>query len=238
MGEEVRVATAAKFLDHLPQKEMIEEIQQLGTLRQWSPGDVLARQGDDVDRVFVPWRGSVKVTATSEDGSAVLVLLFGVHDLIGAASSMFRPPKWRHTVNAAERLWAFAIPLERFQRFAWVNPELLWALNRYVARLLQMSDQKLLDARTLDARGRVRRLLLDLAMRFGRPDPTRRAGSAVEIGVPLSQAELASLAGVSEASMYRELAFLRKSGLVQVGYRTVTILNYKGLTALEPSSRT
>ena len=61
-------------------------------------------------------------------------------------------------------------------------------------------------------------VLLDLATRYG-----SEAGQEVHIAVPLSQEELASLAGASRATVTRALSNWRRRGIIRTGQRDITI---------------
>jgi CRP/FNR family cyclic AMP-dependent transcriptional regulator len=67
-------------------------------------------------------------------------------------------------------------------------------------------------------------LLLDLAGRHG-----SRASGAIEVALPLSQEELASLAGTSRATVTRALSNWRKRGFIRTGQRRIMITDPRGL---------
>ena len=67
-------------------------------------------------------------------------------------------------------------------------------------------------------------LLLDLAERQGRV-----VDGAVYLAMPLSQEELASLAGTSRATITRTYSNWRKRGLISTGQRRITIRDLNGL---------
>ncbi len=69
-------------------------------------------------------------------------------------------------------------------------------------------------------------LLLDLAERLG-----GQTEGIIEIALPLSQDELASLAGTSRATVARALDGWRRRGLIQTGQRRITLTDAPGLRA-------
>jgi CRP/FNR family transcriptional regulator, cyclic AMP receptor protein len=56
-----------------------------------------------------------------------------------------------------------------------------------------------------------------------------RVGGAIEVALPLSQEELASLAGTSRATVTRALSNWRKRGFIRTGQRRVMITDPRGL---------
>jgi CRP/FNR family transcriptional regulator, cyclic AMP receptor protein len=71
---------------------------------------------------------------------------------------------------------------------------------------------------------RLAALLLDLADRHG----TATSGGT-HIEMPLSQEELASLAGTSRSTLARALANWRGRGFIRTGYRQITIISTENL---------
>jgi hypothetical protein len=67
-------------------------------------------------------------------------------------------------------------------------------------------------------------LLLGLAERLD-----RQAGGPIEIVLPLSQEELADLAGTSRATVTRALDSWRRRGLIRTGQRRITLIDVPGL---------
>jgi CRP-like cAMP-binding protein len=84
---------------------------------------------------------------------------------------------------------------------------------------------------TCTTKVRTARILGELADRYGQP-----RDSGTEITVPLSQAELAALAGTTEATIQRIVAELRQLGVIETGYRRMVVLKGGLLAALsEPA---
>ena len=114
--------------------------------------------------------------------------------------------------------------------------ELSRFLDRFVnaARALQtVMQQRIRDAdsrttaRTRTARVRIAQLLLELADGYG-----IQAANGVHIPVPLSQSELASLAGDSRETVARVLWALRENGIMITGYRRISIADMPSLRKL------
>ena len=88
---------------------------------------------------------------------------------------------------------------------------------------IQEADSRT-TARTRAARVRIAQLLVELADGYG-----VQAANGIHIPVPLSQSELASLAGDSRETVARVLWALREEGLVVTGYRRISIADMPSL---------
>lgn len=75
-----------------------------------------------------------------------------------------------------------------------------------------------------DAPARLARVLYRLYQDFG-----VRGDGRVELGIPITQPELASIIGASEAAVQMALAALRRRGILITGYRTNAIVSFAEL---------
>ena len=71
---------------------------------------------------------------------------------------------------------------------------------------------------------RLAALLLELAEQHGDRD-----GGEIHVAMPLSQEELASLAGTSRATVHARLRIWRQRGFIRTGQRHITITDPSGL---------
>ena len=93
-----------------------------------------------------------------------------------------------------------------------------------MARRWSSADAMLRRRAVTSGAQRLAGLLIDLAGRYG-----SQADSVIEIELPLSQQELASLAGTSRATVARALSNWRKRGLIRTGQRRITLMDLPGL---------
>lgn len=81
------------------------------------------------------------------------------------------------------------------------------------------------------ARQKVAAVLLQNAQRFG-----KKATNAIEIGLPLTHQQLASLTGLTRETVSIEMAKLKKSEVLTYKGKTITIFNVAALRSLTPNS--
>ena len=118
------------------------------------------------------------------------------------------------------------------QRVAERVKELERSAARTVADQLRWANRRRTDFAVYPAHVRLARLLVEIAEVCGRPT----ADGGVEIGVPLSQPELATMIAIAQATVQKAIQELRGRGLISTGYRRLTILDPAAMRALaEPS---
>jgi CRP/FNR family transcriptional regulator, cyclic AMP receptor protein len=191
-----------------------------GTRRSYAKGDRLLCQGDRTRFIAVIQAGTVKVTTNSVDGLDTVLALCGQGAVIGEVAALTGMPR-SSTVTALEPVVGLVVGPARLATVLRQHPGLRPRLERQMAQRLMDADQRRTDAGRPLAAARLAGLLADLAHRHGgRP--------AV---LPLSQAELASLAAASDSSTARALRILRDEGLIRTARRSITIVRSDALRA-------
>jgi CRP-like cAMP-binding protein len=198
----------------------------LGTAREYPPGRVLLREGDTTSHAFVLVTGFVKVTATTPEGHLALLAIRTAGELIGELASMDGQPRVA-TVTCAGRVRARLVGQSEFHRFLAAHPDVALAVGSSVGAKLRWATRRRVDFGSREVRIRLARVLLELAAAYGTDGP-----AGAEIGVDLTQPELAALVGAAEPTVHRALAGFRHAGIVATGYRRITVAGRAELEAV------
>jgi CRP-like cAMP-binding protein len=209
------------FLAELTADERAE-LQELGSVRRYKRGDVLFHQGDDAGAVLVILAGHVKAAMLS-DGREVILAFPGPGELLGELSAVDGQPR-SGTVRAVDDVEALVIPGSAFRAVLEHRPRIAFVLLRSVIERLRTADRQRVDYAVNDVCVRVAGRLVELCDRFGSED-----GARVEIGLSLTQDELASWAGASREAVAKAMALLRTLGWVQTERRRILVLDLDSL---------
>jgi CRP-like cAMP-binding protein len=209
------------FLAELTADERAE-LQELGSVRRYKRGDVLFHQGDDAGAVLVILAGHVKAAMLS-DGREVILAFPGPGELLGELSAVDGQPR-SGTVRAVDDVEALVIPGSAFRAVLEHCPRIAFVLLRSVIERLRTADRQRVDYAVNDVCVRVAGRLVELCDRFGSED-----GARVEIGLSLTQDELASWAGASREAVAKAMALLRTLGWVQTERRRILVLDLDSL---------
>ncbi|MDA0563845.1 Crp/Fnr family transcriptional regulator [Streptomonospora sp. S1-112] len=189
----------------------------LGARVRYPAGRVLIRQSEESTFVLLLLEGVVKATGRAgADRDALLAVRMG-GDLVGEFAAMDGRPR-SATVTACGPVVARVVTRAEFLACLDRDPDLMHAVNRAVLAKLRAANGHRLDLTGCDVPTRLARVLHEVALAYG-----RRAGAGAEIPWPLTQPELASLAGAAEPTVHRVLRTLREKGVVSTGYRTIKI---------------
>lgn len=187
-----------------------------GTSRRLPHDQVVVRQGDPIDCLFLVTTGVVRLSSVTREGREVVVGLLGVGDLFGESALLGRPsPVEARAVGSAD---VVALPLEHVRDILIHHPGTSGELLRLVATRLHRTSGALQEALVGTVTTRVSSRLRDLAEAHG-----VRAPDGVRIGLPLTQEELARMVGATREAVNRTLGGLASRGLVKTDGRTIVI---------------
>jgi CRP-like cAMP-binding protein len=202
----------------------------LGRAQHFEDGASLLVEGEASDHVFLISKGWVKVVASMGHDREALLAVRVAGDLVGELGA-FDAQRRIATVRAAGECRARQIEGQDFRVHLARHPDVALAVNASVGGKLRAATRRRVEFSTCTTKVRTARILGELADRYGQP-----RDSGTEITVPLSQAELAALAGTTEATIQRIVAELRQLGVIETGYRRMVVLKGGLLAALsEPA---
>lgn len=197
-------------------------ILELGTSVRFTSGQTILRQGEPGHTAYLLLRGCVKVRGNEAAWEPLLAIRIG-GDLVGEMGVLSRKPR-SATVSTCSETSARAIPGERLRDFLSRTPDVTLEIASMLCERLRWANERRVDAAALDPRGRVSRVLVTLAETYG-----RAAAGGWDLGAPLTQSEIASLAGIRLPTAEKALRGFATSGLIKLGYRTVVITDLDAL---------
>jgi CRP/FNR family transcriptional regulator, cyclic AMP receptor protein len=208
-------------LDLAVSPSSLEALLGAGRPRAYRSGEVVFHQGDASDRLYLLRAGRVAVRASSPDGDLVTLGLLTAPDEFGEVGLLRDDHHHTATVVALGDVSVVTVPADRFHELRAAHPDLTeWLLRVLVGRLEHTSDL-LTDALFVEADVRVARRLLDSC----------RAFAGETSSVPISQEDLAAMAGVSRPTANRALRRLAAAGVVRLGRRHIEVCDLDGLRA-------
>jgi len=210
------------FWDLLPTEDR-RFLWTLGRGKEYPPGATICVEGDPATHVFILLGGLVKVLSVTEDGREDIVALRGAGDIVGESAGETIGQR-NATMRALAVVHALVVGYDRFSSFLDTHPGGGHAYRGMMTYRWSNAETTLRMRTVTSGAQRLAGLLLGLAERLeSQPDGT------IEIALPLSQEELASLAGTSRATVARALNGWRRRGLIRSGQRRITLIDAPGL---------
>ncbi len=193
-----------------------------GTPRRLPHDEIVVRQGDPLECLFLITSGVVRLSSVTREGREVVVALLGTGELFGESALLGNPsPVQARVVGTTDLV---SLPLPHLLDVLRHHPSTAEELLRLVASRLHRTSRALEESLSGDVPARLSSRLRDLAETHGAPTP-----DGVRILVPLTREELARMVGTSRESVSRTLGGLAGRGLVRTEGRTVVILDPRSL---------
>ena len=188
-----------------------------------SRGQVLFKEGDAGDQLFVVVDGKLKLGTTSNDGRENLLSILGPGDMFGELSLFDPGPR---TATATAVVNSKLLALANDQVIGWVkeHPQVSLQLLGRLAQRLRKANDVLSDLVFADVPGRVAKAIIELCERFG-----TKKNDGLHVNHELTQEELAQLVGASRETVNKALADFSSRGWVKLEPRAVIVLDYERL---------
>ncbi|GLZ81754.1 cyclic nucleotide-binding protein [Actinorhabdospora filicis] len=210
------------FLHRLPRPDRVA-LESLGVSRRAVPGTVLLRAGEPGAHALLLQRALVKIAAPGPGGRDVLLAIRAPGDLVGDVAVLNDRPRGASVVACGE-VYFRLITQTDLRTYLRRYPAAALELAGLVSDRLRWANERRADAPGLPAETRLARALAELGSSYGESCPR-----GVEIGLDITQPELAALIGVSEKTVYRALIRLREDGLIDTGFRRIFVTDHDGL---------
>lgn len=188
-----------------------------------SKGDVIFREGDLGDRMFVIMDGKVTLAHSAPDGREAMLGILGPGDMFGELS-VFDPSSRTSTATALTDVIALSLTRQQLRQWLASRPEVAEKLLQALAQRLRRTEDVMADLVFTDVPGRVAKALTDLADKFG----VLKDGE-MYVEHDMKQEELAQLVGASRESVNKALAEFAGRAWLRVEPRSVTILDLERL---------
>jgi CRP-like cAMP-binding protein len=193
------------------------ELRAAGRRRKFSRGEVVFHEGDPGDSVHRVTIGRFAARITTPLGDVATFAVHGPGEVFGLLAVLHPDARRTATVLAIERAETLAIPKSVFMRLKAAHPPVASAVEQLLVEMLAASSGRLVEALYTPVHLRVRARLRDLARIY--------AGCGGEpVTIPLSQEDLAGLAGTTRETVNRVLQDEQERGAITLARRRITII--------------
>ena len=199
------------------------ELLALARARAFGRDEVICSAGDRADALHLVARGRLAVSVSLPSGATAMLSVLGAGDYFGELALLRTSTRRTATVQALEPAVTLAIGGAAFRRLCEQRPRVERALTTLLADQVDSLSRHLLEALYEGLDARVHRRLAELV-------ETYRNGDGAVV-LPLTQAQLAELAGGTRPTVNQILRRLEARGVIVLGRGRVTVLDRAALTA-------
>jgi CRP-like cAMP-binding protein len=208
------LADVALFAELTPAE--LEQLASASEAQDLRRGDVLFREDDDPDRLYVVVDGRIAIAKRSIDGRESVVALMEGGDLFGEMG-LFERLGRSAEARALEPSQVLAVGYGPIREVYEQRPELLWGVVALLAGRLRTMDVALADSVFLDVTGRTAKRLVEMA------------AGADEFMLPVTQEELAAMVGASRERVNKAIASFVRLGWIEQSERRYRITDREQL---------
>lgn len=192
--------------------------------RKFKRGEVICHAGDPGDSLHLIDKGFVAVSASTPLGDIATMQVLGPGGFFGELAVLHGSAMRAGTVTALEPTETLALHASRFEELRATHLGVdRFLVDALVQQVRDLSD-RLLHALYQPAETRLDRSLATLAATFDRGDGTAT--------VPLTQEQIAGMAGVTRQTANKRLRELEDDGVLNVGRGRIDILDRARLVSV------
>lgn len=195
-------------LDGLPDEE-VRRLLEVGRRRRFATNEVVFHQDDPADTIHLISSGRFAVRVSTAFANSAVLDVLGPGNCFGELALLSPGSPRSASLIALEQAQTISIHEIDFSRVRRQYPQMAEALISVLAAQVRRLSEQVLDALYLPAEHRVRKQLAHAAALYG------PAGEGERV-IPLTQEEIAGLAGTSRATVNRVLREEQRRGTVQL----------------------
>ena len=199
----------------------VRNVLSIARRRTFRRGEIVFHRDDPADSLHLIVRGRFGARVVTPLGDDVLLDVMGPGQSFGELAVLQPGSRRSATVSALEDGETRSVFRDDFVQLEREHPGVKDVLLQLLAEQLRRASDRIVEAHYVDADTRVRRRLVELADAYRSAD-----GDAV---VPLTQEDVAAMAGTSRATVNRVLRDEQQQGAVELGRGRVIVLAREAL---------
>jgi len=224
--DEIVEKTSEKRDDSFDHIENIEDLKNyfcdFGTEKKYEKGEVIYKEGENSNNVYLIYKGGVKSIKLNEFGKELIINIHNADDFLGF-SAIVDNSHYYETITAMENTEILAVSKTILQQILENNFKLSLELFQLInENLIEVKDQLLQMAYRS-----VRRKTAITILKFAKM-MTRKPSNSINI----SRRDLAGVAGIATESLIRTLADFKKSGILEIEGRNIRIIDLEKLESI------
>ncbi len=193
------------LLDFVPEDDR-HQLLSLAVRRKFAKGEVLFHEGDPGDSLHLVAKGHLAARASTPLGDVATVRVFQPGDFFGELAILSAGPR-NATIVALDPVETLALHVSHFETLRAEHPHTRDVLEQALVAEVRRLSAALVEALYLPVEKRLWRRLLELSEMYGTDPP---------IEIPLTQEDLAQLAGTTRPTANRILREAEENSVVAI----------------------
>ncbi len=191
------------------------------TIKAYPKNELIIRQGDVCDALYMLMTGSVKTEMITENGSLLGIEIIKAPRPLAPAFLFSDNNHFPVDVTALEEVEIMRIPKEEIMRLMMTNPDFMKQFLTHNSNRTQFLTNRLQLLSIKTIKGKLAHFLLEQVI-----------GNEKTFTLNRNQTEMADFFGVARPSLARSLSEMVQDGIISINKKEFTILDIKRLRDL------
>ncbi len=191
------------------------------TMKTYAKNEVIVRQGDVCDSLYMLTLGSVKTEMITENGNILGIEIMKAPRPLAPAFLFSDNNHFPVDVTALEEVEIMKIPKQEIMRLMMTNPDFMKQFLTYNSNRTQFLTNRLQLLSIKTIKGKVAHFLFE-----------NSTGEGIPFIINRNQTELADFFGVARPSLARSLSEMVQDGIISINKKEYRILHSKELRDL------
>lgn len=191
------------------------------TIKSFAKNELIIRQGDTCDALYMLITGSVKTEMITESGNILGIEIITAPRPLAPAFVFSDNNRFPVDVTTLEEVEIMKIPKPEIMRMMVKNPDFMSSFMTHNANRTQFLTNRLQLLSIKTIKGKLAHFLLE-----------NSPGEGMSFIINRNQTELADFFGVARPSLARSLSEMTADGLISINKKEFKVLNSKGLREL------
>jgi CRP-like cAMP-binding protein/ActR/RegA family two-component response regulator len=194
-----------------------------GILFEFNKDDIIYRQGEHSNFIYLINKGAVKCYQIDEQGKELVTALYKEDDLFGFTSFIHNTP-YKETATAIEDIKLFAIPIIEFKDILNNNHKVVLEIIELLADNLSTLKEQLLQMAYSSVNKKTAATIIQFAEKLN-----YKPGETIKI----SRSDLASVAGIAPETFIRALTIFKNTGIIKADGKNFKIVDLEKLKKIK-----
>lgn len=193
-----------------------------GTSKIYKKGDVIYKENENSNYVYLIYKGKVKGVKIDEFGKELIMTIHKDDDLFGFSAIFDNSRNYESTITM-EKTEIMVVSKKTLQEILKNN----YTLSLDILHLINEHLSEVKDQLLQMAYGSMRRKTAKTILKFANKMRSKPTNS-----INISRRDLASVAGIATESLIRTLTDLKKEGVIEIEGRNIRILDLEKLESI------
>ena len=209
-------------LNNFIKKADLESVIETKKAKKYAKKEVVFREGDYANNVYLLESGKVKLSRLNDDGKELITTMLKEGDFFGYQSVLLEASQ-SESATVLEEAEICSISKHEFLNLISSNVDVSTKFIKMLSNDLEHKEQELIDLAYNTVRKRVVDSLLKLKEKYRGDNPQ------TNFAMPISRGDLASMVGTAKESVIRYLSEFKEEGFISIKGSEITILDEDGL---------